>query len=76
LRPVWGRSTGWRLNDAPLRLAGRILWDRVVLYSADEAARVAYEVRTRALAALAMDFELHAAPMDHALLGVMRRESR
>lgn len=61
------------LNDAPLRLAGRILQDRVVLYSADEAARVAYEVRTRALA---LDFELHAAPMDRALLGAMGREDR
>lgn len=34
------------LNDAPLPLAGRVLRDRVVLYSRDEPRRVAYEVAT------------------------------
>ena len=35
------------LNDAPLVLAGRVLSDCVVIYSADESARVRYEMRTR-----------------------------
>lgn len=34
------------LNDAPLPLAGRVLRDRVVLFSRDEPRRVAYEVAT------------------------------
>lgn len=59
------------LNDAPLRLIGRILRDRVVLYSSDEQARVAFEVQMRAQA---LDFELHAAPLDQALLETMAAE--
>lgn len=60
------------LNDAPLRLVGRVLRDRVVLYSSDETARVDYEVR---LSKQAMDFEIHAAPLDRALLAAMAAET-
>lgn len=58
------------LNDAPLRLVGRILAHRVVLFSRDEPARVAFEVRMRSRA---LDFELHAAPLDRELLAAMAR---
>jgi len=60
------------LNDAPLRLVGRVLRDRVVLYSSDETARVDYEVR---MSKQAMDFEIHAAPLDRALLAAMAAET-
>jgi hypothetical protein len=59
------------LNEAPLRLAGRILRDRVIIYRSDEPARVAYEVRT---GKQAMDFEIHAAPLDRALLATMAKD--
>lgn len=59
------------LNEAPLRLVGRILRDRVVIFSSDEPARVAYEVR---MSKQAMDFEIHAAPLDRALLAAMASE--
>ncbi len=59
------------LNEAPLRLVGRILRDRVIIYSSDEPARVAYEVR---MSKQAMDFEIHAAPLDRALLAAMASE--
>lgn len=61
------------LNEAPLRLAGRVLRDRVVLYSQDDVARAEYEVRT---GKLAMDFEIRAAPLDRALLAAMAAEDR
>lgn len=61
------------LNEAPLRLAGRILRDKVIIYSSDEPARVAYEVRT---GKLAMDFEIHAAPLDRALPAAMAAKAR
>jgi predicted nucleotidyltransferase len=59
------------LNEAPLRLVGRILRDRVVLYTQNEPARVAFETR---LGKLAMDFEILAAPLDRALLAAMAHD--
>jgi hypothetical protein len=56
------------LNDAPLRLIGRILADRQVLYSRDEPARVRYEVQMRARS---MDFEPRARELDRQLLARM-----
>lgn len=56
------------LNDAPLRLVGRILADRAVIYSRDEPARVRYEVHMRASA---LDFEPRARALDRALLARM-----
>jgi predicted nucleotidyltransferase len=35
------------IQDAPLRVQGRVLTEGQLLYSGDEEARVAYEVRTR-----------------------------
>jgi predicted nucleotidyltransferase len=60
------------LNDAPLRLVGRVLRDRIVLYGRDEVARVDYEVR---MSKQAMDFEILAAPLDRALLAAMAAET-
>jgi predicted nucleotidyltransferase len=59
------------LNEAPLRLVGRVLRDRVILYGQDDPERVDYEVR---MSKLAMDFEIHAAPLDRALLAHMAAE--
>lgn len=56
------------LNDAPLRLVGRILADRRVIYRRDEPARVRYEVWMRARA---MDFEPRARELDRQLLARM-----
>jgi uncharacterized protein len=56
------------LNDAPLRLVGRVLRDAQVIYCRDEVARVRYEVEMRARA---FDFELHAAELDRLLLARM-----
>jgi uncharacterized protein len=53
------------LNDAPLRLIGRVLGERRVLYSADEPARVRYETTMRPQV---FDFEYHARELDRALL--------
>jgi len=56
------------LNEAPLRLTGRVLRDRVVLHGQHEPARVEFEMW---MGKLAMDFEIHAAPLDRALLAAM-----
>lgn len=56
------------LNDAPLRLVGRVLRDGLVIYCRDDVARVRFEVRMRARA---FDFELHAAELDRLLLARM-----
>jgi predicted nucleotidyltransferase len=56
------------LNGAPLRLVGRVLSERRVIYSRDEGARVCYEVRMRALA---LDFEPRASALDRQLLARM-----
>lgn len=53
------------MNEAPLPLLGRILRERVVLYSRDEPARVAFE--SRAFREFC-DFDLHARELDRALL--------
>lgn len=56
------------LNEAPIRLVGRVLSDRRVLYSTDERVRVRYEVQMRARA---LDFEPRAAALDRQLLARM-----
>jgi uncharacterized protein len=61
------------LNEAPLRLIGRILADRRVIYSRDEVARVRFEVQMHARA---LDFELHAAALDQQLLRLMAAGDR
>jgi predicted nucleotidyltransferase len=53
------------LNEAPLRLVGRVLAEGRVIHSADDVARVRFEVRMRARA---LDFEPRAAALDRALL--------
>ena len=53
------------LNVAPLRLQGRVIQQRVVIYSRDEATRVAYESRTLREF---FDFELHARALDRQFL--------
>ncbi|MBA2575144.1 MAG: nucleotidyltransferase domain-containing protein [Euzebyaceae bacterium] len=49
------------LNEAPLPLAGRVRRHGIVIYSADEPARVRYESR---IARLFHDFQIHAGPRD------------
>jgi predicted nucleotidyltransferase len=53
------------LNDAPLRLAGRAIQERIVVYSRDESARVAYESLTLREF---LDFEMHARSLDEQFL--------
>jgi len=53
------------LNDAPIRFLGRVLRHRIVLYSRDEPARVAYESLT---GRMADDVEMWAAELDRELL--------
>ncbi len=53
------------LNAAPLRLQGRVLRQRIVIYSRDEPARVRYESLTFRVSG---DFEIHAAALDQELL--------
>lgn len=53
------------LNGAPVRFVGRVLRDRVVLFSRDERGRVAYE---SLLGRMADDVEMWAAPMDRELI--------
>lgn len=53
------------LNDAPLRFTGRVLRQRVVIYSRDEPGRVAYE---SLLGRMTDDVEIWAAPMDRELI--------
>ena len=53
------------LNSAPLPVVGRVIEERVVIYSRDEPARVEFEsVRHRQF----LDFEIHARPLAEALL--------
>jgi hypothetical protein len=56
------------LNHAPLRFVGRVLRQRIVIYSRDEPARVAYE---SLLGRMADDVEIWAAPMDRALIAAI-----
>lgn len=60
------------LNDVSLRFAGRVVRDRVVIYSRDEPARVRYETATTSAF---LDFELHLQPLvDQHLAAVARGE--
>jgi predicted nucleotidyltransferase len=53
------------LNAAPLRLVGRIIQQRMVLYSRDEPARVRFEsLKLREF----FDFEIHAQELDRKFL--------
>ena len=56
------------LDGAPVRFLGRVLRDRVVLYSKDEPARVEFESR---VGRMADDVEVWAAPMDRELLAAI-----
>jgi predicted nucleotidyltransferase len=56
------------LDGAPVRFVGRVLRDRVVLYSRDEPARVEFESR---VGRMADDVEVWAAPMDRELLAAI-----
>ncbi|HWB71136.1 MAG TPA: nucleotidyltransferase domain-containing protein [Egibacteraceae bacterium] len=61
------------LNDAPLPLAGRVLRERVVVYSRDEPLRVRFEsLKLREF----LDFQIHAQPLDLALLRAMAEGRR
>lgn len=53
------------LNDAPLPIKGRVVRQRIVLFSRDEPARVAFESRTLREF---FDFQIHAVPMDDRML--------
>jgi uncharacterized protein len=61
------------LDEAPLRLAGRILTERVVLTGLDRPERVRYETR---VFAPSVDFEYHASRLDRELLAAMARGER
>jgi predicted nucleotidyltransferase len=53
------------LDDAPLRFLGRVLRNRIVLYSRDEPGRVEWESR---IGRMSDDVEVWAAPLDRALV--------
>lgn len=61
------------LNDAPIRFLGRVLRQRVVLFSRDESARVEYESR---IGRMADDVEVWAAVMDRELLAAIAQGRR
>lgn len=61
------------LNDAPIRFLGRVLRQRVVLYSRDEPARVAYESR---IGRMADDVEVWASELDRELLAAIAEGRR
>lgn len=61
------------LNDAPIRFLGRVLRQRVVLFSRDEPARVEYESR---IGRMADDVEVWAAVMDRELLAAIAQGRR
>lgn len=56
------------LNDAPVRFVGRVLRQRIVLFSRDEPGRVAYE---SLLGRMADDVEIWAGPMDRELIAAI-----
>jgi uncharacterized protein len=58
------------LNGTPLPLRGRVVRDRIVVYSRDEEARVSFETRTLDDF---LDFDIHARRLDRALLERMAR---
>lgn len=61
------------LDAAPLRLVERVLREGVLLHSADEPARVAYESLMRRMTA---DFAIRADRLDRALLAATARGER
>ena len=61
------------LDDAPIRFLGRVLRSRVVLYSRDEPARVAFESR---VGRMADDVEVWAAELDRELLAAIAEGRR
>lgn len=61
------------LNGAPLRFVGRVLHQRIVLYSRDEPGRVAYE---SLMGRMADDVEIWAGPMDRELLAATAQGRR
>lgn len=61
------------LNEAPLRFQGRVLRDRVVLFSRDEPKRVAYESLT---GRMADDVEIWAADTDREILAAIAEGRR
>ncbi|MGH8904856.1 MAG: type VII toxin-antitoxin system MntA family adenylyltransferase antitoxin [Egibacteraceae bacterium] len=61
------------LNRAHLRFVGRVLRQRVVLFSRDEPVRVAYESR---MGRMADDVEVWAAPLDRELLAAIAEGRR
>lgn len=61
------------LDDAPIRFLGRVLRQRVVIYSRDEPRRVAWESLT---GRMADDVEVWAAPMDRDLLAAIAEGRR
>lgn len=61
------------LNGAPLRFIGRVLRQRIVIYSRDEPGRVAWEsLHGR----MADDIEIWATPMDRELIAAMAKGRR
>ncbi len=61
------------LDDAPLRLQGRVLRDGVVIFVSDDDMRVRYETTTRSSAA---DYEIVAERLDRELLAAHARGDR
>lgn len=61
------------LNRAPLRFVGRVLRQRIVLFSRDEPARVAYE---SLMGRMADDVEVWASPLDRELLAAIAEGRR
>lgn len=61
------------LNEARIELAGRVLGERVVIYSRDEPTRVRYESLTLRMF---HDFEQHARPLRRARLAAIARGAR
>lgn len=68
-----GRIEVTVLNDVPLRFVGRVLRQRVVLFSRDEPTRVAYE---SLMGRMADDVEIWAGPMDRELLAAIAEGRR
>jgi hypothetical protein len=64
-RTVRSRADVVVLNQQPIRFLGRVLRGRIVVYSRDEPARVAWESLHRRMAD---DVEIWAAPLDRVLL--------
>lgn len=61
------------LNEAPLALTGRVLRERVVIYSRDESARVRFERLARNQF---FDFQIHSVPLAEQMLRDTARGQR